>query len=278
MAIVDADYARHLMDVAVAAATGVGPELRSAFRARPEVSFKRDRHDPVTEHDRVAEERIRDMILAGEPDSAVIGEETGTRGTGAVHWYVDPIDGTANFVHGLPFFCTSVAATVAGEVVAAAIYDPIREDLFTAAAGGAWRNGVRLRSSGASAETAAVLLTAYPAPRELAAHRDRALARVDTLVQTYASVRRLGSTVLALAYVAAGWADVAHGLSVSAWDLAAGSLVVTQAGGHFLALRTGPTDLPAWHGPGYLATTGSLAPAGSAVLGAFTDTHHPYPG
>jgi myo-inositol-1(or 4)-monophosphatase len=210
--------------------------------------------------------------LAGEPDSIIVGEEEGQSGSGAVRWYVDPIDGTANFVHGLPFFCTSVAATVDGRVVAAAVYDPLREDLFTASPAGAWRNGSHLTSTGATAETAALLLSGYPSARHLAEDRDRALDRLDTLVRTYATVRRVGSTVLALAYVAAGWADVAVGLSVNPWDLAAGSLLVTRAGGHFAGLRRDEGTEPAWHGPGYVAATGSL-PQPSTVYSVFTDTH-----
>jgi myo-inositol-1(or 4)-monophosphatase len=275
---VDPAYAARLGELAVAAATGVGDDLRAAFRSRPPVSFKEDRHDPVTVHDQAAEDRIRDIILAGEPDSTILGEEGGSAGTGAVQWYVDPIDGTANFVHGLPFFCTSVAAEVDGEVVAAAVYDPLRDDLFTANGGGAWCNGTRLSSRGAAVETAALLLTGYPGSGELAADRERALARTAELITLYATVRRPGSTVLALAHVAAGWSDAALGLSVSPWDLAAGSLLVRRAGGHFLGLRR--TDAPAarpWHGPGYLATVGTLEPSGSVVLALFADTHTAQP-
>jgi len=277
MRTVDAQYGVRLLAIATDAVTGAADGLRTGFRSRPDVDYKEDRHDPVTAYDRSAEERIRDTIFAGEPDSLIVGEEEGVTGTGAVRWYVDPIDGTSNFVHGLAFFCSSVAATVDGRVVAAAVYDPLQDDLFTASPAGAWHNGTRLTSTGATAEPAALLLSGYPSPRHLAEDRDRALARFDTLVRTYATVRRVGSTVLALAYVAAGWADVALGLNVSPWDLAAASLLVTQAGGHFAGLRTGDGTEPPWYGPGYVATTGSL-PSPSTVYSVFADTHRPVRG
>ena len=105
--------ATQLLDTASEAARAVGPRLRKAFRSRPPVATKRDFHDPVTEHDRAAEETIRTVITARWPGSAIVGEEGGVTGSGELRWYVDPIDGTANFAAGLPFFCVSIAAAVA---------------------------------------------------------------------------------------------------------------------------------------------------------------------
>lgn len=267
-----------LVKVAAAAATCVGDQLRAAFRSHPAMEFKRDRHDPVTEHDRAAEAAIRQTILAAVPGSRIVGEEGGVIGDGPVDWYVDPIDGTANFAGGLAFFCTSVAAAVDGEVVAGAIYDPIRDDLFTAGPAGAFHNGVPLTSTGATAETEALLITSYPSPRELRAEGDLALARLGRFITEFRTTRRPGSAALSLAHVAAGWADVALGLSVSAWDVAAGALLVRQAGGRFLGLHpTGTAAGPAWHGPGYLATVGTLDPAGGVILDALAGTHEVTP-
>ncbi|MEV0272486.1 inositol monophosphatase [Hamadaea sp. NPDC050747] len=264
--------------VAADAATCVADQLRAAFRSRPDMEFKRDRHDPVTVHDRAAEATIRELILAAVPDSRIVGEEGGAIGEGSVHWYVDPIDGTANFVAGLAFFCTSVAAVVDGEVVAGAIYDPVRDDLFTAGPDGAYHNGSPMRSAGATAETEALLITSYPSPRELRAEGEPALGRLGRLLTEYRTLRRPGSAALSLAHVAAGWADVALGLSVNAWDLAAGALLVRQAGGRFLGLRPAGTPATAnWLGPGYLATVGTLAVDGSVVLDTFAASHEVTP-
>ncbi|WP_344140666.1 inositol monophosphatase family protein [Luedemannella flava] len=272
----DTDTQR-LAGVAAQAATLVGPALVEAFQTRPDVAFKRDRHDPVTVHDRAAEERIRDFIMAAVPDSTVVGEEDGTRGTGRVHWYVDPIDGTANFARGLPFWCTSVAAVVDGAVVAGAICDPVRGDVFTASTAGAWCNDVPMRSTGATEETAAMLVTSYPGATGIETDRERVLARTAELISTYATVRRPGSTALNLAYVAAGRVDVALGIGINAWDVAAGALMVRQAGGHYFGLRRaspdGPVPDPAWQRPGYLAMVGTLDPEATTVRSLFVDRY-----
>ena len=278
---IDAGYSVRLADVAARAATLVGPSLAEAFRTRPEVAFKRDRHDPVTVHDKAAEATIRDFILAEEPDSTVVGEEDGTRGDGRVHWYVDPIDGTANFARGLPFWCTSIGAVVDGVVVAGAIADPVRGDLFTASTSGAWCNGEPMRSTGAVEETAAMLVTSYPGAHGIAADRDRVLARTAELITTYATVRRPGSTALNLAYVAAGWVDVALGVGINAWDVAAGAILVQQAGGHYFGLRGGDAadgtdtdpDGPVWARPGYLAMVGTLDPAVTTIRSLFAEAY-----
>ncbi|MFI6316265.1 inositol monophosphatase family protein [Nonomuraea sp. NPDC050556] len=223
-----------LTAIASEAARAVGDRLRKAFRSRPPVDLKRDFHDPVTEHDRAAEETIREVITSSCPGSVIVGEEGGVQGSGAVTWYVDPIDGTANFAAGLPFFCVSIAAAVDGELVAGVVYDPVREDEFTASPTGAWCNGVPLRSAGATRDREAMLLTSYPTPRVLAAEGEKVLLRYGKLLTSFAAVRRPGSAALKLAHVAAGWADVAYGQSVSSWDVAAGALLVRQAGGVYV--------------------------------------------
>lgn len=270
----DPGYTDRLADVAAKAATLVGPGLAEAFRTRPEVAFKRDRHDPVTEHDRAAEATIREFLMAEVPDSTIVGEEAGTSGGGRVHWYVDPIDGTANFARGLPFWCTSIGAVLDGDPVAGAIYDPVRGELFTASTTGAWCNGEPMRATGVAEETAAMLVTSYPGATGIETDRDRVLARTAELIATYATVRRPGSTALNLAYVAAGRVDVALGIGINAWDVAAGALMVRQAGGHYFGLRrAAPDDQRAWQRPGYLAMVGTLDPEATIVRSLFISTY-----
>lgn len=260
--------AAELLAVAAEAATAVADDLRAAFRGGMQVDFKRDLHDPVTEHDRRAERRIREVILARVPDSTIVGEEAGSAGSGRVHWYVDPIDGTANFAGGLAFFCTSVGAVVDGRVVAGAINDPMARDLFTATESGAWCNGEPIRSRGATTESAAVLITSYPSTQVLAADRDGSLRRLGDLIDAYRTVRRVGSAALTLAHVAAGWVDAAFGQGINAWDVAAGSLLMRSAGGVYRPLWTdgvaggidGGIDGAGreFTAPGYLATVAGL--------------------
>ncbi|MDR8413038.1 inositol monophosphatase family protein [Nonomuraea sp. 3-1Str] len=256
----DVNTSRELAAIAAEAARAVGDRLRNAFRSRPEVRTKRDFHDPVTEHDKAAEDHIRQVLARRSPGSVVVGEEGGTHGEGAVHWYVDPIDGTANFAAGLPFFCTSIGAAVDGEVVAGVVYDPVRDDEFTAWLGGAAYNGEPIRSSGARTDRDAVLLSSYPSPRDLEAEGEEALHRFARMVNAFASTRRPGSAALKLAHVAAGWSDVAYGTHVNAWDVAAGSLLVRQAGGVYIPL-SGDVLAPG----GYLACVGGYDLAGSVM-------------
>ncbi|MGC5016024.1 inositol monophosphatase family protein [Streptosporangium sp. DT93] len=256
----DPSTSAELATVAVEAARTAGERLREVFRSRPAVETKSDFHDPVTEHDRASEETIREIIESRVPGSTVIGEEGGSAGSGEIRWYVDPIDGTANFAVGLPFFCVSIAAAVGDEVVAGVVYDPVRDDEFRADLGGSWCNGERLRSAGATRDREAVLLTSYPTPREVTAGGDGTLRRFGRMVTSFASTRRPGSTALKLAHVAGGWADVAYGSRVSPWDVAAGSLLIRQAGGAFV-----PLDGSIFEPGGYIAHVGGFDLAGSVM-------------
>ncbi|MGI5271434.1 inositol monophosphatase family protein [Nonomuraea sp. CA-218870] len=255
--------ATELLDTAAEAARAVGPRLREAFRSRPQVALKRDFHDPVTEHDKAAEETIRGVLESRFPGSVIVGEEGGRTGSGEPVWYVDPIDGTANFASGLPYFCVSIAAAVAGELVAGIVYDPVREDEFTAAAGGAWCNGEPIRSAGAVRDREATLLCGYPSPLDLETDGEEGLRRYGRMVEAFASVRRPGSTALNLAHVAAGWADAVYGTRAQPWDVAAGALLVRRAGGVYLGDPLAPGD--------YLAHVGGFDLESSALAG--TDVH-----
>ncbi|GAA2887543.1 inositol monophosphatase family protein [Streptosporangium fragile] len=258
----DLSTSNELSAIAAEAARSVGPRLREAFRSRPAVQTKSDFHDPVTEHDRAAEEAIREILGKRVPGSTVIGEEGGAAGSGEIRWYVDPIDGTANFAAGVPFFCVSIAAAVGDELVAGVVYDPLRDDEFRGDLGGSWCNGVRLRSAGAVRDREAMLLTSYPTPGDLAEGGEEALRRFGRCVVSFASTRRPGSTALKLAHVAGGWADVAYGSRVSPWDVAAGALLIRQAGGVFI-----PLDGSLFEPGGYVAHVAGFDLAGSAVGG-----------
>jgi myo-inositol-1(or 4)-monophosphatase len=252
-----AAFSAELRAAAAEAARLVADDLRAAFRGTMAVEFKRDQHDPVTEHDRRAEEAVVKSLTARIPDSGVVGEEDGAQpGTGGVTWYVDPIDGTANFARGLAFWCTSIGAVVDDRIVAGAILDPMTGDLFTADLSGAWLNGEPMRSTGRRAEAEALIITGYPSARDVATDGPDALARFGDLVTAYGTLRRSGSAALSLAHVAAGWIDAAIGTSVNAWDICAGRLIVEQAGGIYTGFGA-----DGWNQPGYAAHTPDLDPA-----------------
>jgi myo-inositol-1(or 4)-monophosphatase len=249
---------QELSATAAEAARLVADDLRAAFRGGMDVEFKRDKHDPVTVHDRRAEEAISELLTKRFPDSTIVGEEDGAHeGSGEVTWYVDPIDGTANFARGIAFFCTSIGAVLDGRIVAGAILDPMAGNLFTADLSGAWLNGNILRSSGPREEAEATILTGYPSAREVAEDGAAGLAAFGGLVSAYGTLRRPGSAALSLAHVAAGWADAAVGFSINAWDICAGQLLVQQAGGTYL-----PFGASGWNQPHYAAQTPDLDPVG----------------
>jgi myo-inositol-1(or 4)-monophosphatase len=243
------------MGVAAAAARDVGDLLRDAFVRGGPAGAKRDFHELVTAHDRIAEERIAAYLLDRVPDSSVLGEEGGRRGTGSLLWHVDPIDGTNNFASQLPFFCVSIAAEQEGRIVAGVVYDPIRSELFSAWEGGAACNGEPVEARGAASERDALLATDFPEPAGGASRRLDGVSDHELfagIVDRFGSVRRLGSGALALAYVAAGRVDVTFALAAKPWDVAAGFLLVRAAGGVFRSFPDGALDAP-WPASGYAA-------------------------
>lgn len=245
-----------LLAVAREAALLVGDPLRAAFRSDMAIDYKVDLHDIVTVHDKQSEVTIRDFILGAVPDSTFLGEEGGSIGTGRVHWYVDPIDGTSNFARGIAFWCVSIAAVIDDEIVAGVIYDPVADNLFSADSSGAWLNGAPLRSNAIGDEREATLITGYPVARDFRLDgRDTALADFGDLAETFSTLRRPGSAALSIAHVAAGWADAATGFGVNAWDVTAAILILRQAGGTYRGLGMGKVadDASDFLCPGYIA-------------------------
>jgi myo-inositol-1(or 4)-monophosphatase len=245
-----------LRRVAEAVARAAGAPLRTAFRAEMEIDYKTDLHDPVTVHDRATEVLIRKRLLAEVPDSAIVGEEGGAVGDGAIRWYVDPIDGTSNFAAGLAFWCVSIGAVVEGRIVAGAIHDPMADHMFSADLTGAFLNGAPLRPRPARDEARAMLITGFPSLKDLKADgRDLAMSDLADLTEAFSTLRRPGSAALSICHVAAGWSDAALGLSVNAWDVTPAILILRQAGGSYRPLTLGrcPEGTPDHLCPGYVA-------------------------
>jgi myo-inositol-1(or 4)-monophosphatase len=219
-------------DVAAAAARAGGTVLLTRWHDSDlQVAYKDARANLVTVADREAQQTIAETILAAFPDHAIDGEE-GTAGDpdGDHVWYVDPLDGTTNYTHGLPFFCVSVALRYHGRTVAGAIYDPVRDEMFTAAAGGgATVNGQPLRVSGVGRlDRALVVAQAQSVDLgEIRAYADLA----ERLMRVAGGVRSLGSPALTLCAIAAGRLDAYCEYAMDAWDIAAGQLILQEAGG-----------------------------------------------
>jgi myo-inositol-1(or 4)-monophosphatase len=187
----------------------------------------------VSTADHRAEKVLRQELQHGRPDYSFLMEESGAvAGSDGEHrWIVDPLDGTTNFLHGLPHFCISIALERAGEIVAGIVFDPIQDELFWAEKGiGAYLNDRRLRVS--SRRQLASALVATGTPYDSGAGHQRYLAQLGSVMATVADIRRMGAAALDLAYVAAGRFDAYWEYGLSPWDFAAGMLLVREAGGY----------------------------------------------
>ncbi|MBS0376433.1 MAG: inositol monophosphatase [Proteobacteria bacterium] len=231
-----------------------------------EVSAK-GRNDFVTDVDRNAEQEIIDTIRRVYPDHGFLAEESGAtagRGGDEFTWIIDPLDGTTNFLHGFPQFCVSIAVQHRGRIEHAVIYDPMRQELFTASRGqGAQLDDKRIRVSKSKGLEGALIGTGFPY-RANTKWLDPYLAMFKAVALATAGLRRPGSAALDLAWVAAGRTDAFFELGLSPWDTAAGSLLVTEAGGRIGTL-TGADyelggDILAGSPKTYLALVELLAP------------------
>jgi myo-inositol-1(or 4)-monophosphatase len=226
-----------LLDLAAQSCVEAAELLRGV---RVDVELKGE-FDQVSTADLEVETFLRKFLVTGAPGSAVVGEELGSA-SARITWYVDPIDGTRNFVRGLPLSCISVAAAVDGTLVAGCVLDPFRDELFTAAVDVPFA----VRSTGLTITPGAgprpLVLTDIPLPGS--PYRGEMDLLGDLL--TVADVRRVYSTALSLAWVAAGRADAAANLGIHPWDVAAGAVLVRASGGRFHEI--GPDGFAAGRG------------------------------
>ena len=219
--------------VAEAAARAGGAVLMARLRGDGDlqIAYKDARANLVTVADRESQQAVTDVIRATFPDHAVVGEEGTTGDPGTEHvWYVDPLDGTTNFAHGLPFFCVSVALVSRGRTAAGAVYDPARDEMFAASpGGGATVNGLPLRVSGVDRLDRALVVAQAQSVDEGEIRAYAALVR--RLMQAAGGVRSLGSPALTLCAIAAGRLEAYCEYAMDAWDIAAGQLILHEAGG-----------------------------------------------
>ena len=257
-AICEKNRAEELRVAALDAARSAASLLRATFRTSVDAEIKTNAHDLVTEIDRRSQQIITESLLAAVPGSWVLGEEnistqSGNAAPGSVQWIVDPIDGTSNFVHGIAFFCISIAAAIDGQLAAAVIIDPIAGDEFTANAESALLNGSVLNPARRPEQARANLMTDYPGAESLVHDGDLALQLFGQWIQDFATVRRKVSAALALAHVAAGWCDATIGFDTKVWDVAAGAHLVRMAHGTFRGLAYGQEGLADHECPGFIA-------------------------
>lgn len=264
-----ATLAEDLADCAAAAAHKAGAYVHRHFGGLISADHKSRHSDVVTEFDRGAEEMIRAALLGAYPASTVIGEEFGGTGGSEIAWIVDPIDGTSNFAGGLPLYCISIGIVLRGELVAGVIYDPERDELFRGTAAGLTVNGRPAESRAGEDDRDCICLMNFP--YEAKPLGETAIARYLDALNGFRAVRRLGSAALALAYVAAGRADVACEISSNPWDHAAGMALVLAGGGGLVCLgHDGTPAAPVWEAGRYIAHGRGFAPARSSLDGIVT--------
>lgn len=188
-------------------------------------------NDFVSEVDHAAEAAIINILKDAYPDHGFLGEESGDTNKEAENiWIIDPLDGTTNFLHNFPQYCVSIALQQNGVLTQAVIYDPVRNDLFTATKGrGAFLNDKRIRVSNRAKLQQSLIATGFPF-RDFT-HLDTYLDMLKDMIKKTTGIRRPGSAALDLAYVAAGYTDGFFEINLSAWDIAAGGLLVQEAGG-----------------------------------------------
>jgi myo-inositol-1(or 4)-monophosphatase len=218
------------MEVAIQAARASGRIQTRNLARTLRIATKGEHTNLVSEVDLRCERRIIDIIHKNFPDHGIYAEEGGKYNTGSPYsWIIDPLDGTTNYTHGYPIFCTSIALEEKGKVILGVVYDPARKELFTARKGrGAYMNGKRLSPSRTSELAEALLVTGFPYDFPTTQENLRHFINFSLRAQ---AVRRDGSAALDLCYTAMGRFDGFWEYSLAPWDLAAGALVLQEAGG-----------------------------------------------
>ena len=256
------------LELAIEAVTRAGGMQRAALGTELAIS-KKGTIDLVTDVDVAIERMFRSLVADRYPDHDVLGEElgapSGDRPRSPHCWIFDPIDGTTNFTHGLPIFCASLALEIDGTLAVAAVYDPTRDELFTAERGrGAWLNGQPMRVSGVPELVDALLVTGFP----YTVHTDpeETLGLFGRFITRSRAVRRLGSAALDVCYVAAGRMDGFWEQGLGPWDIAAAALLVEEAGGRSSDLDGRPFKVRTGR---LLATNGHLHEQMLTTIAAF---------
>ncbi|MDQ3911350.1 MAG: inositol monophosphatase [Actinomycetota bacterium] len=253
------------LEVAVAAAKEAGEILQNSFGQQQQIRYKGE-VDLVTEVDEQAEQAIRNSLQEVFPTYGMLAEESGGL-TGEIdaRWIIDPLDGTTNYAHGLPIFATSIALERAGEVVVGVVHDPMAKEMYAAErGGGATLNGQDIQVSDTDELIRALLATGFPYDRQDMTATLDLFGRFAVLTQ---STRRLGSAALDACYVAAGRLDGYYERGIKAWDIAAGVLILEEAGGKVTDYRGREVDL---EGGEVVASNSLLHPALTSVTSKYS--------
>jgi myo-inositol-1(or 4)-monophosphatase len=257
-------------------ATSVAREagaLINEFAAK-RIGFElKDEHDLVTAADRASEKLIVDRLTAAFPSHSIVAEEGGGQTVSSDYcWYVDPLDGTTNFAHGFPVYNVSIGLERAGELIAGVVFDPTRNELFSAERGsGAFLNGGRIQVSATASLNEALVATGFPSRRR---HRNVNVHFYYQLAMLTHGVRRAGAAAIDLAYVACGRLDGYWEFGLNPWDMAAGVIILEEAGGRCTDMLGRPTGVRA---PNVLTSNGILHPEMEELFATIFRGEYRYP-
>ena len=257
-----------MLNTATAAALKAGKIISHQTQRLDQINIEqKEANDFVSDVDRAAEAEIVNALKRAYPDHGIIGEEGSSINPGADYqWIIDPLDGTTNFLYGVPHFAVSIALKYRGRLEQAVIYDPIKDELFTAGRGeGSRLNNRRIRVSQRRSMTGALLSTGIPFREGSEAHLDMYLDTLKALIPGTVGIRRPGSAALDLAYVAAGRFDGFWEFGLKPWDMAAGILLIQEAGGLVSDMQGGNTHME----------TGNLVAASPKVFKEMVQRLHP---
>jgi len=227
-----------MVNIAVRAARQAGSiMIRHLNQLETLEVVEKARNEFVSQVDRLAEEAIIEVIRDYHPDHSILAEESGESGDHEYQWIIDPLDGTTNYLHGFPVFCVSIAVAHEGQIEHGVVYDPLRQEVFTASRGqGAQLDGRRIRVSKRAQMGQSLIATGFPY-RMNKQFIDDYLAMLKAVIEDSAGVRRPGSAALDLCYVAAGRVDGFWEIGLNIWDIAAGALMIREAGGRISDYR-----------------------------------------
>jgi myo-inositol-1(or 4)-monophosphatase len=260
------------LETAVEIAREAGSLLATYFERRVAFELKGE-YDLVTEADRASEKLVVERLRTYFPAHGIVAEEGGGHtGPSDYRWYVDPLDGTTNFAHSYPMWNVTLALEQAGEMVCGVVYDPLRQEMFTAERGaGAYLNHRRLHVSKTALLENALLATGFPSRRR---HQNINIHFYHQMAMATHGVRRGGSAAIDLAYTAAGRLDGFWEFGLNPWDMAAGVLIVREAGGTVTDMRGGGWDVRGRH---ILATNGAIHSEIREYFGEIFQARHRYP-
>jgi len=256
-----------IVNIATRAARNAGDIIMRATKQMDQITIKnKSENDYVSDVDQMAEREIIHTIRKAYPDHAILAEESGrSEGNSEFEWIIDPLDGTTNYLHQFPQYSVSIAMRQKGRLEHAVVYDPLKDELFSASRGaGAQLNGRRIRVSGARGLEGALLGTGFPFKDQR--YLDVYLQMFKQMVIPTAGIRRAGSAALDLAYVAASRLDGFWELNLNPWDMAAGLLLIQEAGGMV-------SDIQGGHN---IFETGHVIAANPRVFKAMVKALHPY--